>query len=380
MSTGEMVEVPVNRRRLVDGKLLRCGYTTGACAAAAAKAATEMLLSSQLIYEVSISVPGGETPVFEVLSAEFDEETASCAIKKDSGDDPDVTDGVLVYAAVKCTSKGVKIDGGEGVGRVTKPGLDQPVGSAAINSVPRLMIEKEVLSVCEKYEYTSGISVVISIPGGEEIAARTFNKRLGIMGGLSILGTSGIVEPMSNTALIGAIRTELQVLAATGESKLLLTIGNFGERFAQDVLRLPLHNQIKCGNFIGETLAAAMELNFKQIIVVGHIGKLVKLGLGITNTHSANGDGRREALIACALRAGADLNLLHMLDDCITTEAAISLIREAGLLEAAMAILGDSIEDTLKRHVLPDIQIGYVCFIEDEILIQSSNASTIIRQ
>ena len=371
MSVSEITQMPANRRRLVDGKLLRCGYTTGTCAAAAAKAATEMLLSSQLIKEVSIIVPSGETPEFEILNADFSENSVSCAIKKDSGDDPDVTDGVLVYATATRISKGIKIDGGEGVGRVTKPGLDQPVGNAAINSVPRMMIEKEILSVCEKYNYIKGISVIIAIPGGDELARRTFNTHLGITGGLSILGTSGIVEPMSNTALIGAIRTELQVLAASGDNKLLLTIGNFGERFAQEILKLPLTNQIKCGNLIGETLAAAVELNFKQIMIIGHIGKLVKLGLGVINTHSSNGDGRREALIACALRAGADIELLRKLDDCVTTESGIALIREAGLLSESMSILGNAIEDTLKRHIPPEIQIEYVCFIEDEILIQS---------
>jgi len=368
----------VSGRRLVDGKLLRCGYTTGACAAAAAKAATEMLLGSQLVDEVSLTIPGSDTPVFEVLSAFFDENTASCAVKKNSGDDPDITDGVHVYATVTRIANGIEIDGGDGIGRITKPGLDQPVGNVAINSVPRKMIADETESSCEKYGYTGGISIIISIPGGKELAEHTFNPRLGIVGGLSILGTSGIVEPMSNTALIGAIRTELQVIAAAGETKLLLTIGNFGERFAQEILKLSRHSHIKCGNFIGDTLAAAVELGFKQILVVGHIGKLVKLGLGITNTHSSNGDGRREMLVACALRSGANLELLQKIDDCVTTESVIALLGEADLLSEAMTCLGADIEDTLRRHVPPDIEIGYVCFIDDEILTQSGNAKDII--
>jgi len=368
----------VNGQRLVDGKLLRCGYTTGTCAAAAAKAATEMLLKKQLIHEVSVVIPNGEVPVFEVLDAFFNEESASCAIKKQSGDDPDVTDGILVYATVSSIPQGVSIDGGKGVGRVTKPGLDQPVGSAAINSIPRKMIANEVTAVCNAAHYAGGINVVISIPGGEELALRTFNPRLGIIGGLSIIGTSGIVEPMSNTALIGAIRTDLQVLAAAGEIRLLVTVGNFGERFAADVLGLPLLYQVKCANFIGDTLTAAAELGFERVLVAGHIGKLVKLGLGITNTHSAHGDGRLEALIACALRAGAGLELLSKIDDCATTEAAVSLLREAELLSQTMEILGAAIGDTLKRQVLPETQIDFVCFIDDEILTQSENAKKII--
>jgi len=242
------------------------------------------------------------------------------------------------------------------------------------------MITTETESICEKYGYTGGISIIISIPDGEELAARTFNPRLGIEGGLSILGTSGIVEPMSNTALIGAIRTELQVLAAASENKLILTIGNFGERFAKEILNLPPNNQIKCSNFIGDTLAAATELGFKQILIIGHIGKLVKLGLGITNTHSSNGDGRREMLIACALRSGASLALLQKIDDCVTTESVVALLDEAGLLSLTMANLGAEIEDTLKRHVLPDVEIGFVCFIDDEILVQSENAEEIVKK
>ena len=367
-------------QRLVDGKLLRCGYTTGSCAAAAAKAATKMLLGSQIVDKVSLTIPGNETPVFEVLNAYFDENTASCAIRKNSGDDPDITDGVYVCATVTRSESGIEIDGGEGIGRITKPGLDQPVANAAINSVPSKMITDEAESICEKYGYTGGISIIISIPDGEELAARTFNPRLGITGGLSILGTSGIVEPMSNTALTGAIRTELQILAAAGENKLILTIGNFGERFAKEILNLPPNNQIKCSNFIGDTLAAATELGFKQILIIGHIGKLVKLGLGITNTHSSNGDGRREMLIACALRSGASLELLQKIDDCITTESMVALLDEADILSRTMANLGAEIEDTLKRHVLPDIEIGFVCFIDDEILVQSENAEEIVKK
>jgi len=370
--------MPVNSRRLIDGKLLRCGYSTGTCAAAAAKAAVKMLLGGRPVGEVSITVPQGETAAFEVLNAFFDGENASCAVKKDSGDDPDITNGVLVYAAVTRIPRGIEIDGGEGIGRVTKPGLDQPVGSAAINAVPRRMITEEAAAACDEYGYTGGISVVVSIPGGEELARRTFNPRLGITGGLSILGTSGVVEPMSNTALIGAIRAELQVLAAEKEKRLLVTIGNFGERFAEEILGLPLHYQIKCGNFVGDTLAEAVALDFRQILVVGHIGKLVKLGLGMANTHSSQGDGRLETLIACALRAGANLKLLRGLDNCATTEAAVTLLQEAGLPSQTMAILGALIEDTLKRQVLPETKIGFVCFIGGDILTRSGNAQEII--
>jgi cobalt-precorrin-5B (C1)-methyltransferase len=266
------------------------------------------------------------------------------------------------------------IDGGLGVGKVTKPGLDQPVGNAAINSVPRRMIHEEVARVCEEYNYTGGISVVISAPDGEALAARTFNARLGITGGISILGTRGIVEPMSNSAIVGAIRAELQVLAASGKKNLHIIIGNYAEQFLRDVLFLSAENCIKCGNFIGETLGLATELGFKNILIVGHIGKLVKLGIGLTNTHSARGDGRLETLIACALRAGAPVDVLRGIDDCVATEAAVGLLRESGFLPQTAEILGARIDDTLKRQVSSEMQVGFICFSDNEILTESKNA------
>lgn len=368
----------MSEKRFVSGKLMRCGYTTGSCAAAAAKAAVTMLLGQSTVCEASIRTPGGGQLEIQVINASFNADVAECAVKKDSGDDPDVTDGALVYATVTRIPSGIVIDGGDGVGRVTKPGLDQPVGNAAINSVPRKMIFDEVAYVCAGHGYTGGISVVISVPVGEALAVRTFNPRLGIVGGISILGTSGIVEPMSNSAVAGAIRTELQVMAASSEKKLLVTIGNYGEQFVRDVLCIPLKNHIKCGNFIGETLAAASEAGFKNILVVGHIGKLVKLGIGIANTHSAYGDGRRETLISCVLRAGAPLETLHDIDDCIATEAAVGLLRDSGFLPRTMEILSGLIEDTLSRQALNEVRVEFVCFLDREILMQSKNAQSVI--
>ena len=368
----------MTKYRFVSEKFMRCGYTTGSCAAAAAKAACEMLFSQAAVRVSGISLPDGSACSFEVTDVFISPEKASCAVKKDGGDDPDVTDGALIHATVTRISEGIKIDGGEGVGRVTKPGLDQPVGNAAINSAPRKMIQAEVSDVCGRYGYTGGISVVISVPGGEELARRTFNSRLGIEGGISILGTSGIVEPMSNQAVVGAIRAELQVLAAAGNTELLVTVGNFAERFSSDVLRLTTDCFVKCGNFIGETLNAAAELGFKNILVVGHIGKLVKLGIGITNTHSACGDGRRETLIACALRAGASLENLRRIDGCVTTEAAVGYLRGFGFFPEMMNILGELIDDTLKRQVPEETRVGFICFLDDTILTQSENARDVL--
>ena len=198
-----------------SGKNLRYGYTTGSCATLAAKAATEMLLSSKKLSAISIMTPKGFEVTTEVHDVEINDEFVSCSIQKDAGDDPDITHESYVFAKVSKTKEnGVHIDGGKGVGRVTRPGLDQPVGNAAINSTPRKMIESEVMSVCEKYGFDGGINVIISVPNGEELAKKTFNSQIGIIGGISILGTSGIVEPQSTQALLDCIELELKAYNA----------------------------------------------------------------------------------------------------------------------------------------------------------------------
>lgn len=370
-------------RKNVDGKLLRCGYTTGSCAAAAAKAATAMLLCGGPVPYVSLSTPKGVRLTLDVLEARLEPGLASCAIRKDSGDDPDVTNGVLVHAKASKTAEGILIQGGPGVGRVTKPGLDQPVGEAAINSTPRRMIAQEVEAVCREYGYAGGVALCIWVPGGEELALRTFNPRMGIEGGISIIGTTGIVEPMSNAALIDTIRLELLQLAASGEKRLLLTPGNYGEAFAGEKLGLSLEAHVSCSNFIGDAMDAAVELGFTHLLLVGHIGKLVKLGIGMMNTHSQSGDGRMETLLACALEAGAQAALLREVAACVATDAALALLQGAGLLAGTMAVLGERIGATLRRRVPQGVEVGYVCFSNAQdlggVLARSENAQALMR-
>ena len=210
-----------------DGKQLRLGYTTGSCAAAAAKAAAWMLLTGKRKERISILTPKGVVLELAVLDIAMTQQRVSCAIQKDSGDDPDVTNGTLIYAEVSRSQEpGVFIEGGTGVGRVTKPGLDQPVGNAAINSVPRRMIQENLLEVMGLTDYSGGLNVVISVPDGERLASKTFNPRLGIVNGISILGTTGIVEPMSEKALVDTIGVELRQRRQSGAEYALLTPGN----------------------------------------------------------------------------------------------------------------------------------------------------------
>lgn len=373
----------MNQRILVGQKLLRCGYTTGSCAAAAAKAATAMLLSNQREPVVTIRTPNGTRLALDVLHAEIHADRASCAVRKDSGDDPDATNGILVFAAVSRIPAGIEIDGGEGIGRVTKAGLDQPVGAAAINSVPRGMIRQAALQAAKEVGYDGGLRVIISAPEGEKLAARTFNPRMGIVGGISILGTSGIVEPMSDAALADTVRAEVAMLAVQNKRELLITLGNYGEAFARDTLGLSFHSHVKCSNFVGDAIAAAIERGFGKILLVGHIGKLVKLGIGMLNTHSGNGDGRLETLMACALEAGGNLSLLREIMDCVSTDAALARISEHGLLTPVMGALKSRIAYHLSRHVLPETVIGFVCFTNAGeyrgILAMSDNAGDLMK-
>ena len=367
-----------------NGKRMRCGYTTGSCAAGAAGGATEMLLTGNTVEMVRMDTPKGIRLDLEIVDPELGEDYARCAVQKDSGDDPDITNGILVYATARKTDVGIVIDGGEGVGRVTKPGLDQPVGAAAINSVPRRMITEQVEAACQRCGYNGGIEIIISIPDGAALAKKTFNPRIGIEGGISVIGTTGIVEPMSNAALVDTIKVELSVLAASGAKGVLLCPGNYGETFAREQLGLSMQRQVSTSNFIGDGVQAAAAAGFERILLVGHIGKLVKLGIGMTNTHSQNGDGRMETLIACALARGADLGLLRTIQNCVTTDAALDALSDSGLLKPTMDLLGERIQATLERWTPAKVEIGFICFTNAEphagVLMKSLNADRLAQE
>lgn len=318
---------------------MRYGFTTGSCAAAAAKAAAYMLLTGRKKERISIETPKGITYHATILGINRREHEVACAVEKDGGDDPDITTGAWIYAKVSyldVREQEIVIEGKEGVGRVTRPGLDQPVGNAAINHVPREMIKKEVLEVCRAVDYGGSLRVEISVPEGEKLCRHTFNPRLGIVGGISILGTSGIVEPMSSQALLDTIQTELRQRKAMGFDYVAISPGNYGLDFMRKSYGYDLDRSIKCSNFIGETIDMAAELGFQKMLLTGHIGKLVKVAGGIMNTHSREADCRMEVLAACSLMEGADACLARRLLDCATTEEAIPIIRESGRLQQVM--------------------------------------------
>ena len=357
--------IPVGRERL------RCGYTTGTCAAAAAAGAAALLLEGVALPAVHIDTPAGVRVEAELLEHAAGEGWAACAVRKDGGDDPDVTDGALICARVeRSTEPGIAIDGGEGVGRVTRPGLDQPVGEAAINSTPRRMIQEQLEAAAARAGYAGGLRAVISVPTGEALAGRTFNPRLGIEGGISILGTSGIVEPMSAQALVETIALELRQTAAEGTDRVVLTPGNYGADFlAESGLITSDIRIVKCSNFIGEALDRAAEAGIRQLILVGHLGKLVKVAGGVMNTHSRWADCRMEILCAHAALCGAGQETARALMGSATTDAGLDILAEAGLLDRTMDSLLSALQAHLERRAGTSCRCGGVLFTKTRGLL-----------
>lgn len=345
------------------GKKLRLGYTTGSCAAAAAKAAAYMLLTGRRMEQVELTTPKGIRLTLPVREIRIGENAVSCAIEKDGGDDPDVTTGALVFATVsRRKSPGVDIDGSEGVGRVTKPGLDQPVGEAAINSVPRQMIRENVEAVQRLAGDEGGLSVVISVPGGEALAKRTFNPRLGVVGGISIIGTTGIVEPMSEAALVETIRVELRQRRESGAEYVLLTPGNYGSDFIRDRLGLDPAEAVQTSNFIGDAVEMCRELGFRGALLAGHIGKLAKVAGGMLNTHSKYGDCRMEILAAHAAAAGLRAERVKEVLQCVACDEALRILREEGLCEQTMARLTERVGVHLRVKAGERMEMGAILF------------------
>ena len=366
----------------VGGRKLRRGFTTGSCAAAASKAAVQMLLSGEPVDFVDIMTPRGIPLHIAIEKIEMSGDRVSCAVRKDGGDDADDTNGAYIHAEVSRSSdEGVRIDGGVGVGRVTRKGLDQPPGNAVINHVPRNMIVEAVEDVCQALKYAGGIEVKIYVPEGEKIAVRTFNSRLGIMGGISILGTSGIVEPMSETALLGSIKAEMNVFMAEGRKYLLTVPGNYGKDFVKAYPALEGQTPVECSNFIGDFLDMAVEAGAEGVLLVGNLGKLVKLAGGIMNTHSRNADSRMEILASNAILAGADAETAKRILGCISTDDALEVLNEKGLMKQTLEILIPKIEFHMNHRVKGDIKVAAITFSSEfGILGQTPGAEELLKK
>ena len=380
-----------------DGKRLRCGFTTGSCAAAAATAAAQMLMTGEIVEMVQIQTPGGPVYNAQILDAEILEKaglsgrtrtSCRCAVLKDGGDDPDITTGTRIVAEVSRSDEpGITIDGGAGIGRVTRPGLDQPVGHAAINRVPRQMIAENVGKILREWQNMrnapKGLHVVISAPDGETIAEKTFNPKLGIVGGISILGTTGIVEPMSDRAIVETIRAQMRVQKAQGRRYVIAAPGNYGLAFLQEQHNLDESNAVQISNFVGEAVEMAADLGFEGFLLAGHIGKLVKVAGGAPNTHSKYGDRRMETLweMAAVFCPEEDRESLRKeILECVMTDAALEVLDSHGLKEKTAQEMARKICANLVQWSGGRLRAETIVFShQNRELVRSQGAEEMIR-
>ena len=306
------------RRRL---GLLRTGYTTGTCATAATKAALLALLDKKQD-EVMVTLPKGNKIKIKIHRCDIiSKDVAEASVIKDGGDDPDVTHGAEIIARVTLTDDGIEIDGGEGVGRVTKPGLGLEIGKAAINPTPLKMIKNAINEVTDR-----GVKVLISVPNGEEIAKKTDNPRLGIVGGISILGTTGIVIPYSTGSFTASIRQCLDVAKAMNNQTIVLTTGGRSEDFSKAILDLPDHCFIQMGDFAAYAIRQASIRGMKKVIIAGFIGKLSKIAMGIKQTHVKGSKVDMGFLAEVARRVGASNNVIEEIKEANTARHVSEII------------------------------------------------------
>ncbi len=372
-----------------EGEILRAGYTTGTSATAAAVAALTLWFYKKEINEVSVELPIGITLDIPIEENQMDESSACCGVRKNGGDDPDATDGMMIYAKVSFElgeESEVKIFGGEGIGRVSCPGLDQPIGEAAINSIPRKMIRENLLKRTKEWGLKGKISVTIFAPEGEEVAKRTFNPKLGIVGGISILGTTGIVAPMSVKALVDTIKVDMHYHMQK-DYPIIAVPGNYGIRFLSEKYGIESDMTVEFSNYIGEAIDMAVHMGVEEMLICGHLGKLIKVAGNIMNTHSNDSDCRMELMAAHLLKVEETLlspeqtlSLARKILNANTTEEGTRLLKDQGILKEVMNSLGEAmymavmqrakraqnLRDKHNKESGPLIKIGIISFTVDE--------------
>jgi len=355
-----------------EGPLKR-GWTTGACAAAAARAAFTALLDGEFPDPVTITLPGGQSPSFPLARHKIDGRMAEVSIVKDAGDDPDVTHGALVVVRARLdeAGRGVSFKAGEGVGTVTREGLVLEVGEPAINPGPRRMIEAEIKDIASGRQVASDVEIEISIPGGEELALRTLNGRLGIVGGLSVLGTTGVVIPFSCSAWIHSIHRSIDVARAAGIRHAAASTGSTSERSVQSMFGMPEEALIDMGDFVGGTLKYLRRHPLPRLTIAGGFAKLSKLGAGLLDLHSKRGSVDLEWLIGEVAAAGGDDVVVERLRAAETAGQALQIARE---LDFPIAdLVARKARETALEHVAPETSVDVVVFDRSGDLVGRSD-------
>ncbi len=336
---------------------LRKGFTTGTCAQAAAKAAALMLLNKSVLENVDVETPNGTNLKLNIIGQKIGKDFARCAVVKDAGDDPDVTNGAGIYAKVRYSGiKGISVRGGVGVGVVTRPGMAVNVGGYAINPTPKEMIIKEVNACMPK---DRGVEVIISVPEGKRIARHTFNERLGIIGGISIIGTTGIVEPRSTDAYKKSLSLELDMLKAAGHKKAILVLGYVGERFCKEALKAKPDLIVKIGDHVGFILLECVKKNIKNVLLVGHIGKLVKIANGQFDTNIRFGDNRMKTIAHYARLCGAKQEAIKDILAQTSAEATAVVLRKYNLTQTFNMIAEGTI-DAIDRFTKRKLSVSCI--------------------
>ena len=392
----------------IDGKKYRRGYTTGSCATGASKAAVYMLITKNRINTINIDTPKGIPLLLKVDNINISDTFVECSIKKDGGDDIDATHTMDIYARAEIVAKNdknkgyltlkdidslstnseckselykfIRVYGGTGIGVVTKKGLSVDVGKPAINPTPLKMINHEIrMLIGDNFESILGndkvLKITIFAPQGETVAKKTFNPRLGIVGGISIIGTTGIVEPMSDDGWKKSLSIELQMKKEQGLDKIILVPGNHGEQFIREKLNLDIKYVVRVSNFIGYMIKEAQRIGYKKILMAGHIGKFIKVSAGIFNTHSKVADARSEILVANLALMGARYEFLNKINQCVTTEEAVELINNSEYREV-YNILSNKCRERVKQYLnedSDDIDVEVIIFSMDKSLLGKSD-------
>jgi cobalt-precorrin-5B (C1)-methyltransferase len=351
---------------------LRTGYTTGTTATAATKGALHSLITGRPTEQVTVSLPKDRTATLKIAWTKNEKSgKATCAAIKDGGDDPDATHGAEICSTVSFSknANNINIDGGKGVGRVTKPGLGLEIGKAAINPTPMKMLEQAVREVAGHQLENQGVEVVISVPNGEEIAKKTDNPRLGILGGISILGTTGLVLPYSTASFAASIRQGLDVATAMGADTVVLTTGGRSEDFAKELFKLPEHCFIQMGDFAGYSIKqCANKMNLRKVIIAGFIGKLTKMAMGIKQTHVAGSHVDIKFMARLAAECEAPPKVVEEIGSANTARHVSEIIKKNNIVRYYDHVC-EKVYDQMYEHAKGDLQIEVILFEFDGMVI-----------